>query len=87
MSETWLRSGDSAKIAEFRNLGYNIHSSPRAGRGGRVAIIFKDSLEVKRNNVKRYKTFEVIEGTYRANGDMLRFCYIYIFPRLSSLKS
>ena len=78
MTETWLRKGDTSKIAEIKELGYNIHHKSRSGRGGGVAFIYRKSLNVVRQQTKAYKTFEVIECFINSpNSDMLRLCCIY----------
>ena len=46
VTETWLRKADTAKFAEMKDLGYAIHNQPRAGRGGGVAILFKNCLKL-----------------------------------------
>ena len=78
VTETWLRKADTAKFAEMKELGYAIHSQPRAGRGGGVAILYKNSLRLTPQKCKRFKTFESIESTYKSStGEILRISSIY----------
>ena len=78
LTETWLRKGDTAKIAEIKELGYNIQHKSRAGRGGGVAIVYKKNLKVNRQNTKSYKSFEHIECVVDSNyHGILRLCCIY----------
>ena len=78
LTETWLRKGDTSKIAEIKELGYNIAHQSRAGRGGGVAIAFKKNLKFTRRNIKAYKSFELIECALESHsGDHLRLCCIY----------
>ena len=78
LTETWLRKGDTSKIAEIKDLGYNIAHQSRAGKGGGVAIAYKKNLKFTRRNIKAYKSFELIECAMKSpSGDYLRFCCIY----------
>jgi exonuclease III len=38
VTESWLKSKDSAIFAEIHDHGYDIFSAPRRGRGGGVAF-------------------------------------------------
>jgi len=77
-TETWLRKDDNAKFSEMKELGYSIHSQPRAGRGGGVAVLYKKSLKVTPQKCKRFKTFESCECTFKSSsGDILRIVSIY----------
>ena len=61
-SETWLRKGDTSKVAEIKELGYSMWHISRPGRGGGVAIAFKKNIAiVTQVKSKRYKSFEHIE--------------------------
>ena len=78
LTETWLRKGDSSKIAEIKQLGYNIHHQSRAGRGGGVAIAFKKHLNFTKRVTNKYKSFELIECVISSgNNNVLRLCCIY----------
>ena len=78
LTETWLRKGDTSKIAEIKDLGYSIIHQSRPGRGGGVAIAFKKDLAVSKTKTKSYKSFEMIEGLLKSNsGELLRLCCIY----------
>lgn len=88
VTETWLRKADTAKFAEMKDLGYAIHNQPRAGRGGGVAILFKNCLKLTPQNSKRYKTFESIESTYKSStGDIVRIATIYRSGTSTSLSA
>ena len=78
MTETWLRKGDTSKVREVKDLGFNLIHRSRSGRGGGVAFIFKKTLKVKLQKTLKYKTFEVIEGLVESNAcSLLRVCCIY----------
>ena len=44
VTETWLKVKVKAKIRELHELGFNIFSAPKAGRGGGVGFIFKSGI-------------------------------------------
>ena len=78
LTETWLRKGDSSKICEIKDLGYNIHHVSRAGRGGGVAIAYKKNIEITKVNSKLYKSFEHIECLVKSTShEILRVICIY----------
>ena len=78
ITESWLRKDDKAKFAEMKDLGYSIHSKPRAGRGGGVAILYKNSIKLIPQKTVRYKSFELIESCYKsADGQLIRIATIY----------
>ena len=78
LTETWLRKGDTSKIAEIKDLGFNIVHQSRAGRGGGVAIAFKKHLTFTRRRTKIYKSFEHIESVMKSSSnDLLRLCCVY----------
>ena len=78
LTETWLRKGDTSKIAEIKDLGYNLFHQSRPGRGGGVAIAFKKQLSVKKQNTAKYKSFELVESTLMSStNELLRFGCIY----------
>ena len=54
-SETWLRKGDTSKIAEINEYGYLVRHVSRPGRGGGVAVIFKKCISVTKKNCKSFK--------------------------------
>ena len=78
LTETWLRKGDTSKIAEIKDLGFNIIHQSRAGRGGGVAIAFKKHLNYTRRSTKQNKSFELIECVMKSNSnELLRLCCVY----------
>ena len=58
LSETWLRSGDSAITSEIAERGFSIFHNPRKGRGGGTAVLFKSDLRVTKQTTKIFKSFE-----------------------------
>ena len=78
LTETWLRKGDTSKVAEIKDLGYKLFHQSRPGRGGGVAIAFKKQLSLKKQTSVRYKSFELVESTLVSNtNELIRFGCIY----------
>ena len=78
LTETWLRKGDTSKVCEIKELGYNIHHVSRAGRGGGVGIAYKKNLDVTKRNSKSYKSFEHTECVVRStSNEILTIVCIY----------
>ena len=78
VTESWLRNGDKAKFAEIHDLGYDIFSAPRRGRGGGVAFLFNPQvLNPIRNNTVKYSSFEVLECVLQSGEELLRICVVY----------
>ena len=78
LSETWLRKGDTSKISEIKDFGYNIFHQSRPGRGGGVAVAYKMDLQVSRKNTPSYKSFEHIECVLKSpTSGLVRLISIY----------
>ena len=78
VTETWLKLGDAAILAEFRDYGYDIFSAPRKGRGGGVGFIFNSSvIKPVRNNIRKFKSFEGLECIVKGSDRLLRLCVVY----------
>ena len=78
ITETWLKSVDKAKFAEIHDMGYDIISSPRKGRGGGVAFLYDPKIITPiRNDVRKYSSFEALECVLKSSDKMLRFSVVY----------
>ena len=55
VTETWLKVKDKAKMRELHELGFDIFSAPRAGRGDVVGFIFKNSFPIKNQKALKFK--------------------------------
>ena len=78
LTETWLRKGDTSKVTEIKELGYNIAHQSRQGKGGGVAIASKRHIEITRRNSTPYKSFEHLECTIKsATNELLRLVCVY----------
>ena len=88
LSETWLRKGDSAKISEIKDYGFNLLHQSRPGKGGGVAVAFKRNLDIQRCKRQSYKSFEHIECVLDSSSSgLLRLVSVYrsCTARLSGL--
>ena len=72
--ETWLKVNDKTKIQEIHELGFDIFTTPRAGRGGGVGFIFKNGIFVKNLKALKFRSFEVTKAVILAQKrkDMLK---------------
>ena len=78
VTETWLKTVDKAKFAEIHDLGYDVMSSPRKGRGGGVAFLYDPKIITPiRNDVRKFLSFEALECVLKSDDRMLRFCVVY----------
>ena len=84
ITETWLRNGDqdNLTIQQLTPTGYSIHHAPRlTRRGGGVAVLFKDTLNLtKEQNDCSFNTFELIETKLQTSGEAIRICVVYRPP-------
>ena len=80
LSETWLRKGDTSKISEIKDLGYNTYHCSRPGRGGGVAILYKKNLRLTKIKNKAFKSFEHIECSMMSGSSIVRLTCIYRSP-------
>jgi hypothetical protein len=86
-TETWLKLDDKAKFAEVHEMGFDIHSAPRRGRGGGVAFIFNPNrVKLIRNSVTGFSSFEVLETVVKLGGELYRFCVVYRSTNATSLE-
>ena len=78
VTETWFKKSDTAKFSEIKELGYETMSTPRSGRGGGVAFLFKSSLNLKKQKSVKYKTFEIaVASLLCQNGSTLWISCLY----------
>ena len=67
-TETWLKSGEDDILKELTPDGFkNIIKNRQNSRGGGVAIIYRDTLEVRETITATYSTFEHLSVTIRSN--------------------
>jgi hypothetical protein len=68
ITETWLTTTDSAVKAEVYPEGYKIADFPRIGRrGGGTALIYRDSLTIKRADAGQKDSKSSRNGWYLRN--------------------
>jgi hypothetical protein len=58
ITETWCSKDSSVSLSMISPPGFSVLHTPRDGRGGGLALVFKDIFKVKLNKVKSYTTFE-----------------------------
>ena len=62
--ETWLSPDDAAPIGQLTPRGFNLKHIPRTGRrGGGVAVLFKNQLDVRILDTPNITSFEMIQMT------------------------
>ena len=62
ITETWLQSGDDAKLREITPSGYQIVSNPRdTRRGGGVAVICRESYKCEMKTPTDFRSFECLQ--------------------------
>ena len=85
VTETWMKSKDSAIYKEIHEQGFEIFNAPRRGRGGGVAFLF-NSKKVKplRNNTAKYSSFEALECVVKSTQGLIRFCVVYRSTQIAS---
>ena len=81
ITETWLTTDDAAVRAELCPVGYKISDRPLTGRrGGRVALIYRDLLPVRRIDAGKKESFEYSEWTISSPLLNLRLVLLYRPP-------
>ena len=81
IQESWLKEEDGSKLAEIKELGYNILSNPRKRRGGGLAVLYKQHLKLKPNTkASKFKSFENMEVTMKTDDKLIRFTNVYRPP-------
>ena len=88
INETWLDPGDVHKhvTKDIKPTGYNFVHTPRVGRGGGNAIVFKNSFDLKLQSSLDFKSFEYMECLLKSNGSWLRIVVVYRPPPSSQNK-
>ena len=79
ITETWLKPGDQALLADIKLRGYEIVSSPRSGnkRGGGIAFLCKNYYKFKQIKTNKYFLFELLEVVFSCKSTLIRFSTIY----------
>ena len=89
LTETWLSTGDGDRVtrSEVTPPGYQLLDVPRPkGRGGRVGLITRDTIHVKKQNIPVVtSSYECMEVLLNAGSCFVRLLIIYRPP--SSSKS
>ena len=67
ITEAWIKLKDKNKVAEIKDMGYEIKFCPRKGskRGGGVCVLYKPDLNVDKCRIRTFSTFEVMRTTVK----------------------
>jgi len=82
VQETFFKTSDNAKLAEINSQGWSISSNPRKQRsGGGIAFLYRDDLLIKMSNsIKKYRSFQVMEGIVNCKNELIRLINVYRPP-------
>ena len=81
ITETWFTKNDSAVKVELCPIGYKIVDHPRTGRtGGGTALIFRDTLNVKKVDGGQKDSFEFSEWIVTSSPHNARIFIVYRPP-------
>lgn len=84
LTETWVCSGDLTPFSESVPLNCNFLNKPRlTGRGGGLAVIFKNSLNCKTLQADAYSTFELQLFQIKVQTGFLVCALIYRPPKFN----
>ena len=82
LTETWIRDDDTLTETQICPPGYKAVSIPHAGRiGVGIALIYCDSLQVKRDTTYSFQTMECTNFNLSLQGKPLHLAIIYRLPR------
>ena len=87
ITETWLTGseGDKPIIQELLPRGFKIvHQERTSGRGGGIAVVYRETLKLKRVQQTNYDSFEYIECCIHTSA-MIRLCVVYRPPGRSGV--
>ena len=81
LTETWIRDDDTLTETQICPPGYKAVSIPCPGRtGGGIALIYHDSLQVKRDTTYSFQTMECTNYNLSLQGKPLYLAIIYRPP-------
>lgn len=84
VTETWLQGDDTDRIStgQLTPTGYSLLHVPRGGKknGGGVAVIYKSGLNLRKQSVTSYRTFEHMEVLFTLHNTCVRICVLYRPP-------
>ena len=86
IQESWLRKCDGATLAEIKEYGYSIiteRKTRKFDRGGGVALIYKNKIQLKKIKCKQYPSFESLTVTLQSVANAPVFTNLY-YPGYSA---
>ena len=97
ITETWLASDESDKhvvndsdkhiVKDLLPTGYKIKPVSRIGPAGGIALIFKESLDIKPQATDHFISFEHMECLLKSHGNWIRVVILYRPPPSAKNKS
>ncbi|KAJ8019078.1 hypothetical protein HOLleu_42570 [Holothuria leucospilota] len=88
ITETWLSTGDrdNVDLGRLKPAGYEFRHVPRlTGRGGGLALIYRQSLTVNVERVDGFTSFECMVCNVSSNGKPCKIYIIYAPPPIRRL--
>ena len=86
MTETWLKPNDPDAVM-LTPQGYSLLHVPektkKKKRGGGVAVIYRNVIDMEQQQMDTYDTFEHLELLLNTNNNCVRVCVIYRPPDTS----
>lgn len=83
ITETWLNPGDqdAYHVSEICPAGYDFHHIPRAdANGGGVGLLVKKSLQIRKQNLEKFKSFEYMDVLVKYANTCTRLVILYRPP-------
>ena len=86
LPKTWIRMDDSITEVQMCPPGYKVYSGPSEDKsGGGIAVIYKDSMPIKKNSVYDYISMECVDFTLTLPNSTIKLSLIYRPPDKSVL--
>ena len=85
ITEAWMKLNNTSNVSEIKDMGYNVEIQPRKGkRGGGVCVVYKNHIKLKKCNITKYKSFEILEVTLHGKPDIIRVSACYRTGKMST---
>ena len=86
LTETWIREDDTTTVSQISPPGYKAISVPRSNKQGEgIAVVYKDSIKIRRSNTYDYSSMECTDFVVSLPGLSLNMAVIYRPPNKSVL--
>ena len=84
MCETWIQSGDDAKVREMCPSNFSFYGKSRNSRGGGVGLIARDNIHVKQFDCGHFNSFEYHCAVLHLAARKLKLVTLYRPPNTSN---